>query len=71
MNMSLLPDPDAVTGWMALGSCRMYPPATFFPSDGVGVDKARKICAECPVLADCLEAALERSTVPKAKESMA
>jgi WhiB family redox-sensing transcriptional regulator len=37
----------------------MYPPTTFFPSDGVGVDKARKICAECPVKETCLEHALE------------
>ena len=43
-----LADPDSTTGWMALGLCRMYPPATFFPSDGVGVDKARKICAALP-----------------------
>ena len=54
-----VPDPDSVTGWMALGLCRMYAPATFFPSDGVGVDKARKICAGCPVQAECLEHALE------------
>ena len=29
--------------WMADGNCRNYPPAAFFPSDGVGVDRARKI----------------------------
>ena len=44
--------------WMADGACRMYPPGTFFPSDGVGVDRARKICATCPVVASCLEYAL-------------
>jgi WhiB family redox-sensing transcriptional regulator len=44
--------------WMHQGSCRDYPPSTFFPSDGVGVDVARKICAECPVQAPCLEHAL-------------
>lgn len=53
------PDPDSVTGWMTLGLCRMYAPAVFFPSDGVGVDKARKICAGCPVKDECLEHALE------------
>jgi WhiB family transcriptional regulator, redox-sensing transcriptional regulator len=52
-------DPDSTTGWMALGLCRMYAPSTFFPSDGVGVDKARKICAGCPVKSECLEHALE------------
>ena len=34
---------------MADGNCRNYPPAVFFPSDGVGVDRARKICIDCPV----------------------
>ncbi len=46
------------TEWMAKGKCRDLPPATFFPSDGVGVDVARQICAECPVKAPCLEYAL-------------
>jgi WhiB family transcriptional regulator, redox-sensing transcriptional regulator len=50
---------DAATAWMADGNCRLYPPATFFPSDGVGVDKARKICAGCPVTESCLEYALD------------
>lgn len=52
-------DPDSVTAWMADGNCRLHPPATFFPSDGVGVDRARKICKDCPVKATCLEFALE------------
>ena len=42
-------DPDSATAWMADGNCRLHPPATFFPSDGVGVDRARKICKDCPV----------------------
>ena len=58
-SLSLIADPDSTTGWMALGLCRMYAPSTFFPSDGVGVDKARKICAGCPVKSECLEHALE------------
>ena len=52
-------DPDSATAWMAEGNCRLHPPATFFPSDGVGVDRARKICKDCPVLATCLDFALE------------
>ena len=35
-------EPDSVTAWMAQGNCRLHPPATFFPSDGVGVDRDRK-----------------------------
>ncbi|MFN8035152.1 MAG: WhiB family transcriptional regulator [Acidimicrobiia bacterium] len=38
--------------------CRSYEPSFFFPSDGVGVEAAQRICRECPVKADCLEYAL-------------
>jgi WhiB family redox-sensing transcriptional regulator len=48
-------DPDSLTAWMAEGSCRAYPPAMFFPSDGVGVDRARRICETCPVLEHRIE----------------
>jgi WhiB family transcriptional regulator, redox-sensing transcriptional regulator len=50
---------DDDMGWMEQGLCRDRTPATFFPSDGVGVDVARKICAGCPVKDGCLEYALE------------
>ncbi len=50
---------DGATSWMMQGNCRLYPPKVFFPSDGVGVDKARKICAGCPVTEQCLEYALD------------
>lgn len=49
---------DADTSWMAKGNCRNFPPAMFFPSDGVGVDRARRICAGCEVAIQCLEYAL-------------
>jgi WhiB family transcriptional regulator, redox-sensing transcriptional regulator len=52
-------DLDTVdTYWMAEGKCRELPPETFFPSDGVGVEVARRICADCPVKSPCLEYAL-------------
>ena len=55
-----LVDEESPTAWMSLGNCRNYPPAVFFPSDGVGVDRARKICnSGCPVAEQCLEYALE------------
>jgi WhiB family redox-sensing transcriptional regulator len=44
--------------WMARGSCRNHPPETFFPSDGVGVEVAKRICAECTETEACLEYAL-------------
>ena len=53
-------DDDSATAWMNGGNCRNYPPAVFFPSDGVGVDRARKICTDCPVGDQCLEYALEQ-----------
>jgi WhiB family redox-sensing transcriptional regulator len=48
------------TEWMARGLCANVPPSRFFPSDGAGVEVARKICAECPVKEPCLEYALEQ-----------
>ncbi len=46
------------TNWMARGLCAERPPEIFFPSDGVGVEVARRICADCPVREVCLEHAL-------------
>jgi WhiB family redox-sensing transcriptional regulator len=47
------------TDWMAQGKCADISPSVFFPSDGVGVEAAKKICADCPVKSPCLEYALE------------
>jgi len=44
--------------WMEGGSCADHPASTFFPSDGVGVEVAKRICAECPQQGTCLEFAL-------------
>jgi WhiB family redox-sensing transcriptional regulator len=46
------------TNWMAEGNCNNHPPETFFPSDGVGVEVAKKICLTCPVQERCLNYAL-------------
>ena len=43
---------------MSEGNCKNEPPSRFFPSDGVGVDAARQLCATCPVKSPCLEYAL-------------
>jgi WhiB family transcriptional regulator, redox-sensing transcriptional regulator len=50
---------DLASPWMLHARCRDLPPAVFFPSDGVGVEVARRYCAECPVKMQCLEYALE------------
>ncbi|MFN0028063.1 MAG: WhiB family transcriptional regulator [Acidimicrobiales bacterium] len=44
--------------WMADGKCAERPPGVFFPSDGVGVEVAKRICAGCEVKALCLDYAL-------------
>ena len=46
------------TEWMAAGNCANEKPSLFFPSDGVGVDRARQVCVDCPVKTECLEYAL-------------
>jgi len=54
------PPPDHhEQSWMLKGRCRELAPSEFFPSDGVGVERARKICADCPVKDECLEYALK------------
>ena len=46
------------TSWIAEGKCREQSPEMFFPSDGVGVEIAKRVCAVCPVREPCLEYAL-------------
>jgi WhiB family redox-sensing transcriptional regulator len=45
--------------WMHHGACRNFDPEVFFPSDGVGVERAKAICKDCTVAYYCLEYALE------------
>jgi WhiB family transcriptional regulator, redox-sensing transcriptional regulator len=49
------------TTWMAEGKCRDLDPKTFFPSDGAGVEVAKRVCAYCPVREACLEYALHHN----------
>jgi WhiB family transcriptional regulator, redox-sensing transcriptional regulator len=44
--------------WMLHARCRGAAPTEFFPSDGLGVEAAQRICAGCPVRLECLEYAL-------------
>ncbi len=54
---------DLVADWRARAACSGYPNAIFFPvsedTDQEAVDRARAICAVCPVSQACLEYALE------------
>ena len=45
--------------WMLHARCRGVSPTEFFPSDGLGVEAAQRVCAGCTVRAECLEYALE------------
>jgi WhiB family transcriptional regulator, redox-sensing transcriptional regulator len=50
---------SADTSWMEFGTCREHSPNVFFPTDGVGVEVAKRICATCPVREQCLEYAVD------------
>ncbi len=55
--MAVQPSPVAPP-WMDQARCRDIHPEVFFPHDGAGVEVAQRICAICPVRAECLEHAL-------------
>jgi WhiB family transcriptional regulator, redox-sensing transcriptional regulator len=50
--------------WQFSGKCRGYPSELFFPDDERGPrrrlreERARRICLDCPVIAECLRHAL-------------
>ncbi|WP_420639669.1 WhiB family transcriptional regulator [Candidatus Poriferisocius sp.] len=44
--------------WMDHGKCVGLSPDIFFPSDGTGVEVARRICRQCLVQEACLAYAL-------------
>lgn len=44
--------------WMADALCRADSPVRYFPSDGMGVEAAKRTCTRCPVRVECLEYAL-------------
>ena len=50
------------TTWETHATCRVVPNAgdLFFSEDIGEIAAAKRVCADCPVLAPCLEGALER-----------
>jgi WhiB family redox-sensing transcriptional regulator len=48
------------SGWEARSACLGTDPDLFFAAKGRTYAEARDICAQCPVLPDCLNAAVER-----------
>lgn len=51
--------PEMLPDWHLDAACRGMDPAIFFPERGKSSRKARATCAQCPVQAECLEAAVE------------
>lgn len=52
------PNPADHEPWMDLGVCAETDPDSFFPEKGQPTMPAKKVCARCPVAAECLEYAL-------------
>lgn len=45
--------------WHELALCAQTDPEAFFPEKGGSTREAKRVCASCPVAAQCLEYALE------------
>lgn len=45
-------------GWMRDAACAEHDPAIFFPTRGMSLEPARRICADCLVRVECLNYAL-------------
>lgn len=54
VELDLTPQP-----WMLSGLCGQSDPDAWFPDKGGNVWAAKRICARCPVLAECLAYAVE------------
>ena len=50
--------PDQGADWVLSARCADLDSEIFFPSDGLGVQRAIAICETCPVRSPCLEYAL-------------
>jgi WhiB family redox-sensing transcriptional regulator len=55
-----MPQPESpeAYAWMTNARCRGAHPNKFFPTDGIGVDRTRRLCQDCLVRSECLEYAL-------------
>jgi WhiB family redox-sensing transcriptional regulator len=57
MTASAPADATTLGAWRFRAECRTADPRLFFPSGRYG-DRAKRICARCPVRAECLHHAL-------------
>lgn len=59
-NLSALLDELDIPEFMGRGLCAQADPEEFFPEKGASTSQAKRVCASCPVRAECLEYALDR-----------
>ncbi len=45
--------------WVDVAACKGLDPAIFYPPTDEDADRAKAVCAECPVQQPCLEHAIE------------
>lgn len=57
--VSVLPDLAGEDDWRDSALCAQTGPEAFFPEKGESPRLAKRVCAACPVRAECLEYALE------------
>lgn len=52
------PSPDGDMSWRDAGACLDHDPMLWFPDRGGSAAQAKAICADCPVMAECLDHAI-------------
>lgn len=58
--LTLVVNAPASEDWHVDALCREIGPGLFFPEQGESTREAKRVCAACPVRAECLEDALAR-----------
>jgi WhiB family redox-sensing transcriptional regulator len=63
---NLVLPPGVEVGWQQDAACKDAPdPDVFFPGKGEDAEAAKRVCASCPVLGECLEFALATMRAPE------
>lgn len=60
---------ERAEAWQDDALCAQTDPALFFPEQGESSTAAKRVCARCPVSAECLEHALEWEARPEVLDS--
>lgn len=48
-----------IPAWTEQALCAQTDPELWFPKKGASITEARKVCAACPVVSECLDYSLE------------